>query len=1223
MNKIAISSLILFGSSLLAHPIGGEIISGSVDFSSSVITASDKAIIHWQEFSNSPGETTHLILPNSESALLNRVVGSLPSSIMGELMSNGKVFLVNPNGVLIGRDALINTAGFIASTLDLSNEAFLADSGLSFKGDSNNSVVNLGIINAWDGDAILIGYQVDNQGKMNSPKGLSSLASGKEVFIKPSGEERVLIKLSAADGKEGTGIDHSGTISALQAEFKSDGNLYTLAINYKGHTEATAIEERKGRILLVADKGRTEFTGNAIAKGGEVRLLGQEIIVDGNASIDVSGDREGGTILIGGDYKGQNTPGPNALLTYVGKEVKLNASALVDGEGGKTILWSDRATHFLGNIEAKGGVNGGNGGFVEVSGKQHLMFDGLANTLAPKGKTGKLLLDPVNLTISSGGIQTNITLTTDPTGGCMGTTQLNSYGGSDCATVSNLPDTVINTALISNDVEISTCTGGNLTCTGGAALCVGGAGTCDITVNGNIVWATNHVLTINSDGDFIMNTGSSIEQSTGIAACSPIININAAAGAITLNGTISATSGTISLCCNNDITLDASSNGVGQPVYIATPIDQTDSMFNDDAFILITSNAGGLKLKGGANAGTFAQIGTNSALIDPAFLTTICEIEITLATGITLTAGNGAGSHVQIGHSPPTVVGNPSLNGGIAIEMAGDLTLTAAGGADSYAQIGHRPSATASTFIGSGLLTPISIVPAGSGFIDNVTLTGGGGNGAYALIGYGGGPASGPVTYGGFPSMAAGNLGVNIPAGNVTQNATVSLTGGSNIDTFAAIGFVCDQNTTFTAADNGVAMPNLGMFEVNTLTLTNGSAGANSGAYIGAFFYLNTAAVKSITRGGGAGTDINISLPMRNISLSTSGAGASVAAIGIDGLPGVTMGDFAGNVLMSAVLVPLINFCTPENTVSFALDAVNANAFIQDGIGNPAVGDRLINLESYFNLSLTGSGGGISAFVNGTGTANVLALNNLTLSNSFINGYATLYIQGNNDISLTNNSSIVGTGPASAVTLAVDFTANDTTLCEQNIFDAALPLFLDIGPGAFIVDATSFVQINDLSATNPLLIYTARHTQNMINGQINGAPFVLGTPFVNNNQNEYGVFLSNLFPPNTPINGVNANGSFIPVAPFYRVFYKEQLPMPPGPPGSPGAIARSLFQGLPDLYLYDELVFTKDLDFSIYYDESSFEELNFSKEFLSSYNILGDEEFFLRRKKHLLNQNPL
>ncbi len=147
--------------------------------------------------------------------------------------------------------------------------------------------------------------------------------------------------------------------------------------------------------------GQVDASGST---GGTVNVLGKKVgLVDAN--INASGTNSGGTVLIGGDYKGQGTV-PNADRTYVDSKSVIAADSNLNGDGGRVIIWGNDTTQFLGKITARGGVNTGNGGFVEVSGKNFLTFNGLVDTSAANGNLGTLLLDPSTLTIidaSSGG----------------------------------------------------------------------------------------------------------------------------------------------------------------------------------------------------------------------------------------------------------------------------------------------------------------------------------------------------------------------------------------------------------------------------------------------------------------------------------------------------------------------------------------------------------------------------------------------------------------------------------------------------------------------------------------------------------------------------------------------------------------------------------------------------------------------------------------------------
>ena len=139
--------------------------------------------------------------------------------------------------------------------------------------------------------------------------------------------------------------------------------------------------------------------GDAVSTGGSVAMLGDRVGLTGSAVIDVSGATGGGTALIGGDYQGKNPDVLNATRTYVGSGVTLDADAGSQGDGGRIIVWSDGATHYEGQLSARGGSLSGNGGFAEVSGKQTLTFAGTASLRAAHGQWGMLLLDPGSITI--------------------------------------------------------------------------------------------------------------------------------------------------------------------------------------------------------------------------------------------------------------------------------------------------------------------------------------------------------------------------------------------------------------------------------------------------------------------------------------------------------------------------------------------------------------------------------------------------------------------------------------------------------------------------------------------------------------------------------------------------------------------------------------------------------------------------------------------------------
>ena len=405
---IAISFLF---SRVYGQPSGMDVTAGNatkqITGNTLQINADNNTVINWNDFSISKGEITKFVMPSSSSAVLNRVVGNTQSNILGSLLSNGKIYLINPSGIIIGKDAIINTSSFIASTFDLLNEEFLKGGDLLFSGDSKEKIINLGKIQATDGDAILIARQIENKGSIEATNGVAAIGAGKEILLKPCDKQRILIKPAYDENEEDKiGIDNSGEIKAKSSYLKSDGYLYSLAINISGKIDALSIEEKDGEIFLFAEGGKIDNSGVLTAKkkdnGGEVKIFGDYVGLTDDAIINVSAERNGGTVLLGKDITDINSelnPSEN-FIVYIGEKAKINADSTDIGQGGKVILWSDNSTYFFGSISACGGKKQGDGGFAEVSGGD-LFYEGIVDLMATNGSKGKLLLDPYNITISS------------------------------------------------------------------------------------------------------------------------------------------------------------------------------------------------------------------------------------------------------------------------------------------------------------------------------------------------------------------------------------------------------------------------------------------------------------------------------------------------------------------------------------------------------------------------------------------------------------------------------------------------------------------------------------------------------------------------------------------------------------------------------------------------------------------------------------------------------
>ena len=439
---------------VLANPQGGAVVGGSATINQSspgttiINQTSTHAIINWNDFSIGAGELTDFQTGGASSATLNRVTGGNLSEILGTLQSNGQVYLINPNGILIGATGRINTQGFLASTLDTDNGAFMRGGDLLFKGNSSASVVNLGKIDGGAGSVFMFAQKVENHGSIRAG-GHVGLAAGSEILLKgaDSGKGRVLVRA-------GTGsVTNSGTIKAAVAELRAaGGNHYALAINNTGVVRATGVTRRGGRVYLSAKRGRIRSRGRIIAKrsggrggkviikaagvgavdvSGEINVAGStgkgglvvveanEITIAAGATIDASGAAGGGEIYVGGGERGSSVIRTSYVedgdLSGVGEEIRVTkaknvkvergaslvADALESGNGGKIVLWSDGTTTSAAVISAQARGASGDGGFIEVSGEDHLGLSGSVNASARGGVAGQILFDPGQVDIRS------------------------------------------------------------------------------------------------------------------------------------------------------------------------------------------------------------------------------------------------------------------------------------------------------------------------------------------------------------------------------------------------------------------------------------------------------------------------------------------------------------------------------------------------------------------------------------------------------------------------------------------------------------------------------------------------------------------------------------------------------------------------------------------------------------------------------------------------------
>ena len=259
LTSMAAALMLGYGSLALAGPTGGTVVAGQANITgapgSTVIKqGSQNAVINWANFNINQGESVRFVQPNSHAVALNRVLGNDGTTILGNLSANGKVFIVNPNGILFGQGASVNTAGLLASTLDINNADFMAGN-YKFSGNGAGRVLNQGSISAPGGYVALLGANVSNEGTINARLGSVALAAGRAITLDVAGDG--LLNVAVDQGAVGALVQNGGLIQAdggsVLLTAQAAGDLLKTVVNNTGVIEAHTIDTRSGTIKLLGD----------------------------------------------------------------------------------------------------------------------------------------------------------------------------------------------------------------------------------------------------------------------------------------------------------------------------------------------------------------------------------------------------------------------------------------------------------------------------------------------------------------------------------------------------------------------------------------------------------------------------------------------------------------------------------------------------------------------------------------------------------------------------------------------------------------------------------------------------------------------------------------------------------------------------------------------------------------------------------------------------------
>ena len=503
------------GSATITRPGAGQM---------NVQQNSQNTVINWQSFSIGANGRVVFNQPNAQSIALNRVTGSDPSAIFGSLSANGRVFLVNPNGVLFGAGSSVNVGGLVASTLNIADSDFAAG---RYRFTRNNnaapaSAVNEGSLQAAPGGVIaLVGSTADNRGTISAPQGTAALASGKTVTLDFQGDGLTQLRVTEADlralaSNSGTLAADGGRVLMLADASQATG----FVVNQGGIVRARSLAEGPGGVLIAGGGGDVSVTGSidtrggAGQRGGDVSVSGRNVGLLDQGRIDAGGDRGGARVEL--VATAVNDAGG---VVAVARDAQIAVDAGTQGNGGRIDL-TGSSTRALGSLSARGGAVAGDGGLVKITVSSGVDTAGArVDASAAHGRAGTFNIDPFDVYI----VDFNTTAPITP------------------APVASPFVPVADTFISTRDINATLDAGTNLTITTGAAA-TGQGGTIHFGLTPPIVF-----------GAGTLGPNANIVRSVGTAPVT--LRFDAARGIVTTPGTttsIRSTAGALNVDFNTN-----------------------------------------------------------------------------------------------------------------------------------------------------------------------------------------------------------------------------------------------------------------------------------------------------------------------------------------------------------------------------------------------------------------------------------------------------------------------------------------------------------------------------------------------------------------------------------------------------------------------------------------------------------------------------------------------
>jgi filamentous hemagglutinin family protein len=1014
------------------------------------VTTSNRAVLNWESFSIQQHETIRFIQPSIDSAVLNRVTGGEMSQLLGLLQSNGQVYLVNPHGVVIGKEGRIDTAAFIASALEIRPEEFVQGQDLHLLGDSVGSVINLGMIQAAGGPVALIAHRVENQGSIEGA--IVSLASGHELLLQPSGNTLLFIRPDL----KSAGVANSGSISALQAQLQTDGAIQ-FAINLGDVSQANSLVHEGGRVYLRAVDAPIDISGQIVAHDGDIAIEGAELItfsghldVSGetggkiylyseeirltDGQLDASGQRGAGEILIGQKESG------NAQLIEVAPGVELRADSYLSGDGGRMLLLADGRIDFQGHISAQAFGSSGNGGNVEISARKSLSCPGFSDLRSKEGNFGHFLFDPPNITIS-----------TAATGG------------------DNYNDTDLGTQLGLGNVTLTSGAAGVITFVNSAVLTISWSAATTFALNGSsiVTSGASAVNITNSSASTTPFTAVDFRANTGGAPTGTGTFVGINLSNVVINTSSSMGAGAVSM---QGLGGDTGSGCTG--IYLPS-----GSITTYTGAIALTGYGGGNGAFGSLNYGLRLVSETCTTYSGAITLVGTSQADTTAGdtnSGVVLQSGTSLVSTATSGAGTISVTGQGALNGdsfNIGVNWAASLTSSNAP-IQITGYTGGVGTGNYGVTLGSGSITGTngaSLTITGTG---PTTLAGGLGTSSSSVSGHG------VYCYG---------INVTLSSGNIVLAGYGKGTGGDAAGIyFEDLAPATVWNTgsgaitmTGVGSANGTAMFNSGI-AINyrplisttsgSITLT-GTSGTGAGGFNNGIYWQSTKT---------GAMSSNIFSVSGNIQLTGTSLSGEPAVFIENGNGPYTTG--SGNISISATGGDLQLGSSGSSSTTLISTYGSGNITLSTTNSNILIGDT--------------GGQAVTVASSGTGNVSVASAQNLTVAKASITSASTgtITLQASTDIVLGNTVTIQGTDGNILLLGGANITATGSQTIQTTGLSSTITLVADNAYGPLTIGPGLFTLVNTTTLTSSKVnLFAGNPGTSTFPATINGLAYTAGT----------------------------------------------------------------------------------------------------------------------------------